>query len=102
MVRDPGQLTSSGRNHPYVAVVVPILLLAGAIGHERDPGPVGGPLRAGVVPEVSLGELARLVRQSDFSQSEKASFKKTLGQIVLNLYQREVKDVWAELEEVRN
>jgi anti-sigma B factor antagonist len=49
-----------------------------------------------------LGELACLVRMSDFGQDEKAAFKKTLGQVVLNLYQREVKDVWAELEEVRN
>ena len=48
-----------------------------------------------------LGELARLVRQSGFGQDEKRTFKETLGQIVLNLYQREVKDVWAELEEVR-
>ena len=47
-----------------------------------------------------LGELARMVRTSAFGQDDKASFKQTLGQIVLNLYQREVKDVWAELEEM--
>jgi hypothetical protein len=47
-----------------------------------------------------LGELSRLVRRSAIGLAEKAAFKKTLGQIVVNLYQREVKDVWAELEEV--
>ncbi len=48
-----------------------------------------------------LGELSRMVRASAFDVAEKTAFKKTLGQIVVNLYQREVKDVWAELEEVR-
>jgi len=77
----------------------------------------GGNVRTGYVPEDNdyelvpektekairlLGELAGMVRTSAFGQEEKASFKRTLGQIVLNLYQREVKDVWAELEEVRN
>ena len=48
-----------------------------------------------------LGELSQRVRRSAIDPSEKAAFKRTLGQIVVNLYQREVKDVWAELEEVR-
>jgi anti-anti-sigma factor len=48
-----------------------------------------------------LGELSSMVRRSSFGVAEKAAFKSTLGQIVVNLYQREVKDVWAELEEVR-
>jgi anti-sigma B factor antagonist len=47
-----------------------------------------------------LGELSRMVRQSAIGLAEKAAFKSTLGQIVVNLYQREVKDVWAELEEI--
>jgi hypothetical protein len=33
---------------------------------------------------------------------DKAAFDKMLNQIVLNIYQREVKDVWAELEELKN
>jgi hypothetical protein len=49
-----------------------------------------------------LGDLSRLVRKSALGLTEKAAFKSTLGQIVVNLYQREVKDVWAELEEVRS
>jgi anti-anti-sigma factor len=49
-----------------------------------------------------LGQLSRMVRGSGIDLAEKTAFKKTLGQIVVNLYQREVKDMWAELEEVRS
>lgn len=47
-----------------------------------------------------LGELSGMVRRSAFGLAEKTAFKRTLGQIVVNLYQREVKDIWAELEEI--
>ena len=47
-----------------------------------------------------LGDLSKLVRQGPLGPEEKTSFKRMIGQIVLNLYQREVKDVWAELEEI--
>jgi len=44
----------------------------------------------------------RIARQAPLAREQGEAFKKAVGQIVLNLYQREVKDVWAELEEVRN
>jgi hypothetical protein len=49
-----------------------------------------------------LGDLSQIVRKGPFDQTLKASCKKIIGQIVVSLYQREVKDVWAELEEVRS
>ena len=49
-----------------------------------------------------LGELSRNARQWSLDQEQKAIVKKTLGQAIVNLYQREVKDVWAELQEVRS
>jgi hypothetical protein len=49
-----------------------------------------------------LGDLSQVVRKGSFDPKLKASFKKIIGQIVVNLYQREVKDVWAELQEVRS
>jgi len=49
-----------------------------------------------------LGDLARSAGRWSLDQEQKAIVKRTLGQAIVNLYQREVKDVWAELEEVRN
>lgn len=47
-----------------------------------------------------LGELSRLVHRSDMADKDKAAARAMLQQIVLDIYQREVKDEWAELEEV--
>jgi anti-sigma B factor antagonist len=49
-----------------------------------------------------LGDLSKIARQAPLAREQREAFKKAVGQIVLNLYQREVKDVWAELEEVRS
>jgi hypothetical protein len=47
-----------------------------------------------------LGELSRLVHRSAMTDREKTAARAMLGQIVVDIYQREVKDEWAELEEV--
>jgi len=47
-----------------------------------------------------LGELSRLIHRSDMAGKDKAAARAMLQQIVLDIYQREVKDEWAELEEV--
>jgi hypothetical protein len=47
-----------------------------------------------------LGELSRLVHRSAMNDREKTAARAMLGQIVVDIYQREVKDEWAELEEV--
>jgi hypothetical protein len=47
-----------------------------------------------------LGELSRLIHRSDMAAKDKAAARAMLQQIVLDIYQREVKDEWAELEEV--
>jgi anti-anti-sigma factor len=49
-----------------------------------------------------LGDLSKIARQAPLAREQREAFKKAVGRIVVNLYQREVKDVWAELEEVRN
>jgi transcriptional regulator with XRE-family HTH domain len=47
-----------------------------------------------------LGELSRLIHRSSMADKDKAAARAMLQQIVLDIYQREVKDEWAELEEV--
>jgi len=47
-----------------------------------------------------LGELSRLMHRSSMADRDKAAARAMLQQIVLDIYQREVKDEWAELEEV--
>jgi len=47
-----------------------------------------------------LGELSRLIHRSGMTDKDKAAARAMLQQIVLDIYQREVKDEWAELEEV--
>ena len=47
-----------------------------------------------------LGELSRLIHRSNMADKDKAAARAMLQQIVLDIYQREVKDEWAELEEV--
>jgi transcriptional regulator with XRE-family HTH domain len=47
-----------------------------------------------------LGELSRLVHRSAMTDRERTAARAMLGQIVVDIYQREVKDEWAELEEV--
>jgi transcriptional regulator with XRE-family HTH domain len=47
-----------------------------------------------------LGELSRLINRSSIADKDKAAARAMLQQIVLDIYQREVKDEWAQLEEV--
>jgi transcriptional regulator with XRE-family HTH domain len=47
-----------------------------------------------------LGELSRLIHRSGMADKDKTAGRAMLQQIVLDIYQREVKDEWAELEEV--
>jgi transcriptional regulator with XRE-family HTH domain len=47
-----------------------------------------------------LGELSRLIHRSSMAYTDKTTARAMLQQIVLDIYQREVKDEWAELEEV--
>jgi transcriptional regulator with XRE-family HTH domain len=47
-----------------------------------------------------LGELSRLIHHSSMADKDKTAARAMLQQIVLDIYQREVKDEWAELEEI--
>ena len=47
-----------------------------------------------------LGELSRLIHRSSMADKDKTAARAMLQQIVLDIYQREVRDEWAELEEV--
>jgi hypothetical protein len=47
-----------------------------------------------------LGELSRLIHRSSMADKDKTAARAMLQQIVLDIYQREVKDEWAELEEI--
>lgn len=47
-----------------------------------------------------LGELSRLIHRSGMADRDKTAARAMLQQIVVDIYQREVKDEWAELEEV--
>lgn len=74
----------------------------------KGAAPAGGPLRGEVefLPAKTeqatelLGELARLISRSSMTDRDKTTARAMLQQIVLNIYQREVKDEWAELEEL--
>lgn len=48
----------------------------------------------------ALSELSRLVHRSAMTDKEKTAARAMLQQIVVDIYQREVKDEWTELEEV--
>ena len=47
-----------------------------------------------------LADLSRLIRKSDMGTEEKKSAREMLGRIIQNIYERELKDEWAELEEI--
>jgi len=47
-----------------------------------------------------LSELAQLIRNSEMSQSDKKVATEMMGQVIQNIYEREGKDQWAELQEV--
>jgi transcriptional regulator with XRE-family HTH domain len=47
-----------------------------------------------------LGELSRLIHRSGMPDPDRTAARAMLQQIVVDIYQREVKDEWAELEEV--
>lgn len=47
-----------------------------------------------------LSELAQLIRQSDMNTSDKKVAREVMGQVIQNIYEREGKDEWAELQEV--
>ena len=47
-----------------------------------------------------LAELAQLIRKSDMNTEEKEAAREMMGQVIQNIYEREVKDEWAELEEI--
>jgi transcriptional regulator with XRE-family HTH domain len=91
------------------------LLRAGSIvpetpGEPASPGEEPGPARGRADLEILpakmeqatelLGELSRLMHRSSMADRDKAAARAMLQQIVLDIYQREVKDEWAELEEV--
>jgi anti-anti-sigma factor len=71
-------------------------------GDTRDEDE-GGLIPAKTEKAISLlTELAQLIQKASLAPMDKAAFDKMLNQIVLHIYQREVKDVWAELEELKN
>lgn len=47
-----------------------------------------------------LAELSKLIHTSDMDTEEKQSAREMLSRIIQNIYEREVKDEWAELEEI--
>jgi transcriptional regulator with XRE-family HTH domain len=47
-----------------------------------------------------LSELAQLIRKSDMNTDDKKAAKEMMGQVIQNIYEREGKDEWAELQEV--
>jgi hypothetical protein len=70
------------------------------------PAAVAGAARGEIIPDKTekalalLTELSLRIRQGSMSREDKAICRATLGQVVQNIYEREVKDEWAELEEV--
>ncbi len=60
----------------------------------------------GIMPEKTekasalLAELARLIRSSDMGEQKKKAAAEIVSQVIMTMYEREVKDEWAELEEV--
>jgi hypothetical protein len=65
-----------------------------------------GPAAEEIMPEKTekasslLSELAQLVRKSEMNTTDKKAAKEIMGQIIQNIYEREGKDEWAELQEV--
>ena len=47
-----------------------------------------------------LADLAQLIRKSDMNTEEKKAAREMMSQVIQNIYEREGKDEWAELEEV--
>lgn len=47
-----------------------------------------------------LGELAQLIRKSAMNTEDKKAAKEMMSQVIQNIYEREGKDEWAELQEV--
>jgi transcriptional regulator with XRE-family HTH domain len=48
-----------------------------------------------------LAELAQLIRKSSMEMEEKKAARDMVHQVITNIYEREVKDEWAELEEIK-
>ena len=88
------------------------LQLAGSAPAEAPGGTAAPPAQDGARPDLDfmppkmeqatelLGELARLINRSGMGDKDKEAGRAMLHQVVLDIYQREVKDEWAELEEV--
>jgi hypothetical protein len=47
-----------------------------------------------------LADLAQLVRKSDMNTEDKKAAREMMSQVIQNIYEREGKDEWAELQEV--
>jgi hypothetical protein len=47
-----------------------------------------------------LAELAQLIRKSEMNTEDKKAARQMMSQVILNIYQREGKDEWAELQEI--
>jgi transcriptional regulator with XRE-family HTH domain len=47
-----------------------------------------------------LAELAQLIRQSDMNEEKKKAAEQMVSKVIMTIYEREVKDEWAELQEV--
>jgi transcriptional regulator with XRE-family HTH domain len=47
-----------------------------------------------------LAELAQQIRNSDMNEEKKKAAAEMVSQVILTIYEREVKDEWAELQEV--
>ena len=47
-----------------------------------------------------LADLAQLVRKSDMNSEDKKSATEMMSEVIQNIYEREGKDEWAELQEV--
>jgi len=57
MIGDPRHRSPLRGNHPDVLIVSTFVLLAGAVGNERDAGAVRRPLRIGIVPVFARSDL---------------------------------------------
>jgi transcriptional regulator with XRE-family HTH domain len=47
-----------------------------------------------------LAELAQLIRKSDMNAEDKKTAREMMSQVIQNIYEREGRDEWAELQEV--
>src|SRR5580658_4158970 len=57
MIGNFGERTAVRWNRPDVGVVAIVVSFAGPVGHKSDSCAVRGPLRIGVVPVLTLGDL---------------------------------------------